>query len=98
MLLFVVLATCFFACTKPKQNLISSVRANNIEAVKSLLKKGADPNIQNSQALFDAVTERYTKIVKLLLKHGANPKAQHYRAFMKAASNGSIELSSSQMA
>ena len=57
--------------TKDSNNypLTSAVRAGNIEKVRSLLKFGADPNMNNP--INDAISGSNLSIVNLLIKHGA---------------------------
>jgi ankyrin repeat protein len=55
--------------------------AGNLEAVKLLLERGANPNepepgiALDGGALHSAIGGKHYEIVKLLLKHGANPNA-----------------------
>jgi ankyrin repeat protein len=56
----------------------SAARAGNLEAVKLLLERGANPNgaepiAAHGGALYDAVAGRHVEIARLLLEHGANP-------------------------
>ena len=56
-----------------------AVKEGDIEVVKHLLDKGADPNIQGAfgeTPLHVAVDRGYENIVKLLLEKGANPNIQ----------------------
>jgi len=51
----------------------------NVEEVKKLLKKGADPNVQDKDGwtpLHLAASEGHVDVAKLLLEHGADPNAQ----------------------
>ncbi|MEM7180447.1 MAG: ankyrin repeat domain-containing protein [Spirochaetota bacterium] len=57
------------------QDLMKSVKDNNIEGVKTALQKGADPNTANkygNTVLMWASFEGYEEIVKELLKAGAD--------------------------
>jgi len=49
--------------------LTSAVRAGNVEKVHSLLKFGADPNMNNP--IHSAISGSYASIVNLLIEHGA---------------------------
>jgi ankyrin repeat protein len=58
----------------------SAAGAGNLEAVKLLLERGADPNgaepsAPDGGALYDAVAGRHVEIARLLLEHGARPNA-----------------------
>jgi hypothetical protein len=52
---------------------------NYVERVRKLLKKGADPNVQDDQdqtPLHIAASGGYVEIARLLLEHGADPNMQ----------------------
>ena len=54
--------------------------SGNAEAVKALLKAGADPNVKSyngSTPLLSAVINGRSEAVKVLIEAGANPKARH---------------------
>jgi len=59
--------------------LVQAVIRGDLDAVRSLLERGADPNepeecnAPHGRALYSAVYERHYEIAKLLLEHGANP-------------------------
>lgn len=59
--------------------LIAAARKSNVEAVKSLLAKGADPNAKTQYGatpIFFACDRGNAEIVKLLLDAGADPNVQ----------------------
>jgi ankyrin repeat protein len=53
-----------------------------LEAVRSLLERGADPNVPeegnapHGRALYAAVYNRHVDVARLLLEHGANPNQE----------------------
>jgi len=52
----------------------------DVERVKKLLKKGADPNVQEEHGrmpLHVAVYKGHVDVVRLLLEHGADPNIQN---------------------
>ena len=51
--------------------LIKAVNSNNLGAVKTVLKFGADPNYNQAEALYRAKYNNNTEIVQLLLEQGA---------------------------
>jgi ankyrin repeat protein len=58
----------------------AAARAGNLEAVKLLLERGANPNgaepiAAHGGALYDAVAGSHVEIARLLLEHGADPNA-----------------------
>jgi ankyrin repeat protein len=62
--------------------LVQAVIRGDIDAVRSLLAAGADPNepeecnAPHGRALYSAVYERHYDIARLLLEHGANPNQE----------------------
>ena len=66
----------YVGCGAPIKN---AVMSGDIEIVKLLLERGADPNrpeegiAPHGHALYTAVTNRHYDIAKLLLEHGAYP-------------------------
>jgi ankyrin repeat protein len=62
--------------------LVQAVMRGDLDAVRSLLERGADPNepeecnAPHGRALYSAVYERRFEIAKLLLEHGANPNQE----------------------
>jgi ankyrin repeat protein len=62
--------------------LVQAVIRGDVDAVRSLLASGADPNepeecnAPHGRALYSAVYERHYDIAKLLLEHGANPNQE----------------------
>src|SRR5262245_16598295 len=57
------------------EDLIQAARKSNVEAVKTLLEKGADANAKTEHGatpIFFACDRGNTEIVKLLLEHGAD--------------------------
>lgn len=73
-------------------DLIDAIWNGDITIVESLLKAGANPNGQNSQALIDAAWYGHTEMVKLLLEYNADPNAQDSQVLIEAASDGQIEI------
>jgi len=81
-----------------------AVRINNLELVKSLLEKGANPNLKdkNFRAKFENFTplhiaafEGRIKIVQLLVQYGADPLLQNYfnkNSIESAAKYGHLEI------
>src|SRR5262245_43133831 len=63
----------------PDSPLVGAAIRGNVEAVRSLLDAGADPNEREERlapygrALYSAVYGRHFELAKLLLEHGANP-------------------------
>jgi uncharacterized protein len=70
----------------------------NLDKVKELLQKGADPNFQNSRGnavLIEVARAGFTPVAKLLLDHGAKVNLQDKRgmsALMEAAAKGNLDL------
>jgi ankyrin repeat protein len=69
-----------FEDTAHMRPLSAAARRNDIEMVRLLLAKGADPNLPEEaaprgSALWIAVYQRQLEMAKLLLEHGANPNA-----------------------
>jgi hypothetical protein len=62
---------------KMAADLSIAISQNNIEGVRALLKKGADPNYvpgsTDASFLFMAASNGYEEITRLLLENGANP-------------------------
>jgi ankyrin repeat protein len=62
--------------------LVQAVIRGDLDAVRSLLERGADPNepeecnAPHGRALYSAVYERRFEIATLLLEHGANPNQE----------------------
>ena len=57
-------------------SLIRAAESGDIQSVRELLDRGADPNIRNdygTTALMWASQDGYIKIVRLLLDRGADP-------------------------
>ncbi len=78
--------------------LMQAVKNNNIELTTQLLKKGADPNIQNeygNTALIWASCNDHIEMVRLLLEAGADPNIQNEygkTALIWASCKGHIEI------
>lgn len=88
-------------CEPASDGLSSLMRASligDINAVKSLLKEGADVNAKDSDgrtALMDATFAGHADVVTALLEKGADPDAKDkdgWTALMEAASKGHTEL------
>jgi ankyrin repeat protein len=59
-----------------RTNLHKAAFAGDVERVKELLKKGADPNTKDKKGrtpLHAAAYKGHVEVVKLLLEHGADP-------------------------
>jgi uncharacterized protein len=62
--------------------LVQAVIRGDLDSVRSLLERGADPNepeecnAPHGRALYSAVYERRFEITRLLLEHGANPNQE----------------------
>jgi ankyrin repeat protein len=62
--------------------LVHAAGRGNLEVVRLLLERGADPNLPeegnapHGRALYSAVYGRHVAVVKLLLEHGANPNQE----------------------
>ena len=85
-------------CSRHDSALINAIKAGHLHAVRFLLRKGADPNIQQedgSTALMSAISKGNINIARLLINHGADPNIQQkegFTALMLAVSKGSIYL------
>lgn len=61
---------------QPPSDVITAAKEGRIDAVKSFLTSGGDPNYTNKlgqTALLSAAIEKKGEVVTLLLAHGANP-------------------------
>jgi len=58
-----------------------AVKNNNIEAVKELLAKKANPNLKDTGGKTPLMLETNKEIVKELLEHGANPNSSDNHGF-----------------
>ena len=62
--------------------LVHAAIRGDLEAVRSLLERGADPNepeecnAPHGRALYSAVYDKHVDVAKLLLEHGANPNQE----------------------
>lgn len=77
--------------------LMEAVRQNNVEAVRSLLKAGANPNVGDywkDAPLLQAVRQDNLEAAQLLLDQGAVPdiKGRGYTPLGIAAKNGNVPL------
>jgi len=108
-LLFLLFFVSFDACTIEQKNLktgrimrqedlISLVKNNQLEAVKSALENGADVNTQNKlgqSLLLIATMNQQIEMVKLLVSHKADVNLQAENldsAFLYAGANGQTQL------
>jgi cytohesin len=79
-------------------DLHSAASAGDVERVRELLKKGANPNVRDEfgyTPLHWAAYEGHVDVVKLLLKHGANLNARDedgWTPLHRAASRGHVEV------
>jgi ankyrin repeat protein len=73
-------------------DLHSAARDGDVERVKKLLEKGANPNVQDEAGLTPlhwAADVGSVDMVKFLLEHGADPNVQDKRR-LDAAVHGSV--------
>eukprot|EP01041_Mallomonas_annulata_P013628 gene13628-28943_t len=64
-----------FRCTGEFINLTSAIRGRRLDAIRLLIKKGADVNEADQHGIFPmewAVSDKYVECMKLLLEHGAD--------------------------
>ncbi|MBN1988572.1 MAG: ankyrin repeat domain-containing protein [Bacteroidales bacterium] len=83
------------AFTNQTTPLIAAVKKNNLDMVKFLIEKGADPNIvkpyMNEYALYYAVKNGNKDICEYLVNNGAN-NDKGINILLVAAANGQLEI------
>lgn len=83
--LSILYLTALSAVADLNTDLIRAADRGDLEVVTSLLKEGADPKAQDSDALIGAAASGKIEVVKVLLENGADAKGQNSDALVKAA-------------
>ena len=97
-LISVLFVCCIVWAGELEYALSVAAMEENLDKVKELLQKGADPNFQNCRGntvLIEAVRTGHAAVAKLLLDHGVKTNLQDKRgmsALMEAAAKGNLEL------
>ena len=62
-------------------SLHEACKNGQVEIVRELLKKGANPNLENENGITPLWMSENNEVIQLLLSYGANPNIANYKGF-----------------